>query len=202
MWSCDPETVAFSEGKATGPDGRTATIQEVAMYALYQDKIQPMATASHMSNDSPPPFAAQFAEVEVDTETGQVFVRKFVSAVDCGTVIHPRLAEGQVEGAVAQGMGYALFEEVLVDRAGKVLNPHFLDYKIATALDIPELVTFLVETDEPSGPYGAKAAGEVPIDGPAPAIVNAICDAVGIRAYRIPATPERVWRAMKDKRIS
>ncbi len=99
-------------------------------------------------------------------------------------------------------MGYALWEEVLVDRAGKVLNPHFLDYKIATALDMPELVTFLVETSEPSGPYGAKAAGEVPIDGPAPAIVNAICDAVGVRCYRIPATPERVWRAMKEQESS
>ncbi|MFH2051668.1 MAG: molybdopterin cofactor-binding domain-containing protein [bacterium] len=201
-WECDPRDLVFSEGSVTGPRGRSMTMQDVALFALYEAKIQPMATESHMSNESPPPFAAQFADVEVDTETGQVFVRKFVSAVDCGTVVHPRLAEGQVEGAVAQGLGYALWEEVLVDRAGKVLNPHFLDYKIATALDMPELVTFLVETSEPSGPYGAKAAGEVPIDGPAPAIVNAICDAVGVRCYRIPATPERVWRAMKEQESS
>ncbi|MGD9546243.1 MAG: xanthine dehydrogenase family protein molybdopterin-binding subunit [Candidatus Krumholzibacteriia bacterium] len=201
-WECDPGDLVFSEGRVTGPRGQSMTMQDVALFALYEAKIQPMATESHMSNESPPPFAAQFAEVEVDTETGQVFVRKFVSAVDCGTVVHPRMAEGQVEGAVAQGMGYALWEEVIVDRAGKVLNPHFLDYKIATALDMPELVTFLVETSEPSGPYGAKAAGEVPIDGPAPAIVNAICDAVGVRCYRIPATPERVWRAMKEQKSS
>ncbi|MBU2500545.1 molybdopterin-dependent oxidoreductase [bacterium] len=201
-WECDPGDLVFSEGSVTEPRGRSMTMQDVALFALYEAKIQPMATESHMSNESPPPFAAQFADVEVDTETGQVFVRKFVSAVDCGTVVHPRLAEGQVEGAVAQGLGYALWEEVLVDRAGKVLNPHFLDYKIATALDMPELVTFLVETSEPSGPYGAKAAGEVPIDGPAPAIVNAICDAVGVRCYRIPATPERVWRAMKEQESS
>jgi putative selenate reductase molybdopterin-binding subunit len=80
-----------------------------------------------------------------------------------------------------------------------VLNPTFLDYKIATALDVPEMRTILVETDEPSGPYGAKAAGEVPIDGPAPAIINAICDALeGVRIYQLPATSERVWRAVKN----
>jgi putative selenate reductase molybdopterin-binding subunit len=198
-WKCDPAQIVFADGTARGPGDRAMTMQEVALFALYEAKVQPMATASHMSNESPPPFAAQFADVEVDTETGQVFVRRFVSAVDCGTPVHPRLVEGQVEGAVAQALGYALFEEVLIDRGGKVLNPHFLDYKIATALDIPELTTILVETDEPTGPYGAKAAGEVPIDGPAPAVVNAICDAVGVRLYRIPATGERVWRAMREQ---
>ncbi len=198
-WECDPGDIVFADSKSTGPDGQTMTMAEVALFALYEAKIQPMATASHMSNESPPPFAAQFADVEVDPETGQVQVLKFVSAVDCGTVVHPRMAEGQIEGAVAQGLGYALFEEVLLDRSGKVLNPNFLDYKIASALDVPPLVTILVETDEPSGPHGAKAAGEVPSDGPAPAIVNAICDAVGVRNYRIPATPERVWRGIKEE---
>jgi putative selenate reductase molybdopterin-binding subunit len=197
-WECAPGDVVFADGWATAPDGRRLGMGEVAALALYDAKVQPAATASHMSNDSPPPFAAQFADVEVDVQTGEVHLRRFVSAVDCGTPIHPDLAEGQVEGAVAQGMGYALFEEVLVDGGGKVLNPNFLDYKIASALDMPEMVTILVATDEPSGPYGAKAAGEVPIDGPAPAIVNAICDAVGVRLYRIPATPERVWRQMKE----
>ena len=100
---------------------------------------------------------------------------------------------------MAQAMGYALFEEVLLDRTGKVLNPNFLDYKIASAIDMPEMVTILVPTDEPTGPFGAKAAGEVPIDGPAPAIVNAICDATGVRMYRIPATGERVWRGLKEE---
>ena len=197
-WECDPGDIVFADSVATGPAGQTKTMAEVALFALYEAKIQPMATASHMSNESPPPFAAQFADVEVDPETGQVEVLKIVSAVDIGTPIHPRLAEGQIEGAVAQALGYALFEEVLLDRSGKVLNPNFLDYKIASALDVPPLVSILVETDEPSGPHGAKAAGEVPIDGPAPAIINAICDAVGVRNYRIPATPERIWRGIKE----
>jgi len=198
-WECEPEAIIFSDGMVTGPEDQSMTIAEVALFALYEAKIQPMATASHMSDDSPPPFAAQFAEVEVDTETGQVHLRRIVSAVDCGTPIHPKLVEGQIEGAVAQGLGYALFEEVLLDRTGRVLNPNFLDYKIASSLDVPDMVTILVATDEPTGPYGAKAAGEVPIDGPAPAIVNAICDAVGVRMYRIPATAERVWRGLKEE---
>ncbi len=198
-WECDPADITLSAGQVTGPDGKCMTTAELALFALYDAKIQPMATASHMSDESPPPFAAQFADVEVDPETGQVYVRRFVSAVDCGTPVHPRLVEGQIEGAVAQALGYALMEEVLVDRAGKVLNPNFLDYKIPSALDMPEMTTILVETDEPSGPFGAKAAGEVPIDGPAPAIANAICDAVGIRMYRLPATSERVWRGLKEE---
>lgn len=197
-WDCGPEDITFSGGVVTDGGDRSWSMAELASHALYHTKMQPMATASHMSNESPPPFAAQFADVEVDVETGEVFLRKMVSAVDCGTPVHPDLAEGQVEGAVAQAIGYALFEEVLIDRAGRVKNANFLDYKIASALDMPEMVTILVPTDEPSGPFGAKAAGEVPIDGPAPAIVNAICDAVGSRPFRIPATPERVWRQIKE----
>lgn len=199
-WDCDADGIRFAAGRATAPTGDSMTLREVALHALYEAKIQPMATASHLSNESPPPFAAQFADVEVDPETGEVFVRKIVSAVDCGTVIHPRMTEGQIEGAVAQALGYALFEEVLVDAGGRVKNANFLDYKIASSLDVPPLETILVETDEPSGPFGAKAAGEVPIDGPAPAIINAVHDAIGVRPYRIPATPERVWRAIKESK--
>ena len=198
-WECAPEEVLFAAGAVNAGPGRSTTMAELASHALYHVKVQPMATASHMSNESPPPFAAQFADVEVDPETGEVFLRRFASAVDCGTPIHPALAEGQIEGAVAQAIGYALFEEVIVDGGGRVRNPNFLDYKIASALDMPEMITILVPTEEPSGPFGAKAAGEVPIDGPAPAIVNAICDAVGVRLFRIPATPERVWRQIKEE---
>ncbi|MBK8166746.1 MAG: molybdopterin-dependent oxidoreductase [bacterium] len=197
-WECTTTDVRFGEGQVSGPGGKAWTMAELASHALYQAKVQPMATASHLSNESPPPFAAQFADVEVDRETGEVFLRRFVSAVDCGTPVHPDLVLGQIEGAVAQAIGYGLFEEVIVDAAGRVRNPNFLDYKIASALDMPEMITILVPTEEPSGPFGAKAAGEVPIDGPAPAIVNAICDAVGVRIYRIPATPERVWRQIKE----
>ncbi len=199
-WDCGTAEVAFGGDRVTGPAGRSLTMAQLARHAFDVAKIQPGATASHGSNESPPPFAAQFADVEVDIETGQVFVRRVVSAVDCGTVIHPRLTEGQIEGAVAQALGYALCEEVLLDRQGRVLNPGFLDYKLPTAMDMPELVTILVPAHEPTGPFGAKATGEVPIDGPAPAIVNAVADAVGVRLFRLPATPERVWRALQEQR--
>jgi len=198
-WGCPPDSIVFANSRATAPDGHEMTMQDAALTALYEAKTQPAATASHLSNESPPPFAAQFADVEVDIETGEVFVRRFVSAVDCGTPINPQMTEGQIEGAVAQALGYALFEEVQLDDHGKVRNPNFLDYKLATAMDMPELVTLLVPAPEPTGPYGAKAAGEVPIDGPAPAIINAIADAVGVRITRLPATPERVWRALGEK---
>jgi putative selenate reductase molybdopterin-binding subunit len=197
-WGCEPQEIRFADDMVAGPEGQSMTSQDVALHALYVAKVQPAASASHMSNESPPPFAAQFADVEVDSETGQVFVRHFVSAVDVGTAVHPHLVEGQVEGAVAQALGYALMEEVLLDGRGCVLNPRFLDYKIPSAQDMPQMTTILVPTHEPSGPFGAKAAGEVPIDGPAPAIVNAIADAVGVRMYRIPATPERLWRALRE----
>jgi len=203
-WDCAPEAVVFGGDRIVGPDApdgapRSLTMGEAALVALYEAKTQPAATASHLASDSPPPFAAQFADVEVDIETGEVFVRRLVSAVDCGTPVNPQSAEGQIEGAVSQALGYALFEEVLLDERGRVRNPNFLDYKIATAMDMPEMVTILVPTHEPSGPFGAKAAGEVPIDGPAPAILNAIADATGLRLTQIPATPERVWRALREQ---
>jgi putative selenate reductase molybdopterin-binding subunit len=199
-WHCDPEQVEFDRDLVTGPVGQSLTMRELALHALYEAKVQPAATASHLSPESPPPFAAQFADVEVDLETGQIHVRRVVSAVDCGTLVHPRLAEGQVEGAVAQALGYAICEEVLLDRQGRVLNQGFLDYKIPGSLDMPEILTLFVQTDEPSGPFGAKAVGEVPIDGPAPAIINAVRDAIGLRMDRLPATSERVWRALSAHR--
>jgi putative selenate reductase molybdopterin-binding subunit len=172
---------------------------EVAMHAMYKDKIQIMDNASHFNTDSPPPFCAQFAEVEVDTETGRVRVLNFVTAVDCGVAVNPQQAEGQAEGATAQGLGYALTEEMLLDEKGRMINPTFLDYKMFSAKDMPKMTTILVTTDEPLGPYGAKSIAEVPINGPAPAVANAINNAIGIRFRKLPITAEQVWRALKDK---
>ncbi len=135
----------------------------------------------------------------MDTETGQVKVVKLVTAVDCGVAINPQLAEGQVEGAVTQGMGYALFEEMTFDEKGRLLNPNFADYKLFNAFDMPQLETILIETYEESGPYGAKSIGEGPINTPAPAIANAIYDAVGIRLCDLPMTAEKVLTALKKR---
>ena len=175
---------------------RRIGIGEVALEALYKEKTQIMDGASHFNTDSPPPFCATFAEVEVDTETGQVRVIHLATAVDPGTAINPMQAEGQVEGAVTQGLGYALTEELLLDEKGRPRNAGFLDYKIFSAKDMPRLTTILVNTDEPLGPYGAKSISEVPINGPAPAIANAIFHATGVRIRKLPIRPEDVLLAL------
>jgi len=180
----------------TGEPARRVTMSEVALQTLYKEKTQIMDGASHFNTDSPPPFCATFAEVEVDTQTGQVRVLHLATAVDAGTAINPMQAEGQVEGAVAQGLGYALTEELVLDDAGRPVNANFLDYKIFTAKDMPKLTTILVTTEEPLGPYGAKSVAEVPINGPAPAIANAIFHATGVRISKLPIRPEDVLRAL------
>jgi putative selenate reductase molybdopterin-binding subunit len=190
---------AGNEVFTAGADHRSATMTEIAMRALYQEKVQIMDGASHFNTDSPPPFCANFAEVEVDTGTGVVHVLHLATAVDPGTAVNPMQAEGQVEGAVTQGLGFALTEELLLDQAGRPLNPNFLDYKIFSAKDMPKLTTILVETDEPLGPFGAKSISEVPINGVAPAIANAIYNAVGVRIRKLPIRPEDVLRALAER---
>ncbi len=179
--------------------GRRASLSDIALHTLYAaDQFQIQAQASHTSPVSPPPFIAQFAEVEVDTRTGKIRVVRFVSAVDCGQAINPALAEGQVEGAVLNGISYALWETYLFNDSGRMMNPGFWDYKIFTAADMPDLVTIIVDSYEKTGPFGAKSVGEIAINGPAPAIANAIFDAVGVRICDTPITPEKVWRHMRE----
>ncbi len=120
----------------------------------------------------------------------------YVGAIDCGTAINPQLAEGQNDGAIANGISYALTEEYLFDRRGKCLNTDFNQYKIFSAADMPRIETILVPTWEPTGPYGAKSVSEIGINGPVPAIANAIYDAVGIRLTSAPFTAEKVLRAL------
>jgi putative selenate reductase molybdopterin-binding subunit len=153
-----------------------------------------------MSYDSPPPFAAVFVEVEVDVETGLVRVLKVVEAVDCGQVVNPSMAEGQVEGAAVQSLGYGLYERMPADASGRMQFRSFREYTVATANDVPEIVTILVPTHEPTGPFGAKAVAEIPINGPAPAIANAVFHATGARIRELPLTPDRVLRALQELR--
>ena len=143
-------------------------------------------------------FATQIAEVEVDTETGELEILKITAVHDCGKAINPLLTEGQVEGGVAMGVGYAVMEEMVVDH-GRVKNPQFTDYLVPTALDVPSIVTSLVERPEPTGPFGAKGIGEPSLLPTAPAIVNAIQDAVGIHIRELPATPEKILKALLEK---
>ncbi len=165
------------------------------LYATAQEQLQ--TSASHTSDVSPPPFLAQFAEVAVDPETGDIRVVHFASAVDCGTAINPRLAEGQVEGAALNGISWALAEQFLFSAGGRLTNARYGRYGMFTAADAPPMTTMLVASHEPTGPYGAKSVAEIAINGPAPAIANAIYDAVGVRLVDLPLTPERIYRAIR-----
>ena len=195
----DPEDLQLKDGCVLAPNGRKTTFSDVSRYSLYMvDQFQIQSCASHISETSPPPFSAHFVEVEVDRETGLVRVIKYVAAVDCGTAINPNLAEGQTEGAVLNGISYALTEELLFDDKGRPLNANWSTYKLFNSVDCPEIKTILVPTYEPSGPFGAKSVSEISINGALPAIANAIYDAVGVRLYTAPFTPDRVLAALES----
>src|SRR5436309_2031827 len=197
MLKANPETLTINDRVITAPNGQTVTVSQVALDSLHvENQQQIMATASWMSYNSPPPFAAQGAEVEVDTETGVVRVLKAISAVDAGRVVNPIMAEGQIEGGSTQALGYGVCEEMVYDQQGALLTTNLSDYRIFSAVDMPEMQSYLVETHDPFGPFGVKAIAEIPIDGMAPAVANAVADALGIRINQIPLTPERVLRAI------
>jgi CO/xanthine dehydrogenase Mo-binding subunit len=141
-------------------------------------------------------FCAQVADVEVDPETGQVTVHKIVTAHDVGTIYNPLGHQGQIDGAVIQGLGYALMEE-LQSEEGRISTLSLGDVKIPTTTDIPQLVTVLVSSEEGNGPYQGKAIGENPISPVAPAIANAVQDAVGVRIQDLPITAEKVLNALR-----
>lgn len=196
----EPSSIVLRDRKAIAPDGRELTLEQVALFATHtENQHQIMATASHMSYDSPPPFGCQAAEVEVDLDTGEVTVKRLVMAVDCGVAINPATASGQIEGGNMQACGYAHCEEMTYDANGSVHQRRLGQYRIYSAEETPALQSILIQTYEPSGPYGAKAVAEIPMDGVAPAITNAVHHATGVRFYQIPLTPERVWRGLKGK---
>jgi xanthine dehydrogenase molybdenum-binding subunit len=143
-------------------------------------------------------FGTQTVEVEVDPETGQIHVLKVVAAHETGTTINPLMAEGQIEGSVVQGIGFALMEQ-LVCEEGKVVNDRFLDYKICNIGDIPEIKAICIESEGTNGPFGAKGIGEPGLVPTAPAIANAVYEAIGVRFYELPLTRERVLAALKQK---
>ena len=185
---------------AIAPDGRSIPLSEIAIDSLHRNnQEQIMGVGSYVSPASPPPFAAQFAEVTVDTETGAVTVNQLVMAVDSGTIINPQTASGQIEGGMTQALGYAVCEEMRYDELGRARERDLRDYHIFRADEMPTLKVIFVETFEPSHPFGVKAVAEIPMDGVAPAVGNAIRDALGVEIDSIPITPEKVWRALSGQ---
>jgi putative selenate reductase molybdopterin-binding subunit len=198
MLEAPPEEIMLADRRAWAADGRSVTLADVALDSLHHGgQHQIMAVGSYVSPDSPPPFAAQYAQVAVDGETGQVTVEKLVMVLDCGMIVNPVTASGQVEGGMTQALGYAVCEEMVFDDEGRLVNPRFGDYRIFAADEMPELQVRFIQTYEPTHPFGVKAVAEIPLDGVAPAVANAVLDAVGVHVRVIPLTPERVWRALQ-----
>ncbi len=195
----EADQIKLSNRRAEAPDGRFVTLFDLAHNALHHnDQEQIMAVASYMSPSSPPPFAAQFAEVTVDVETGQVTVDRLLMAVDGGVIVNPVTAAGQIEGGMAQALGYAVCEEMRYDADGRARETDLRDYHIFRADEMPRMEVLFIETYEPSHPFGVKAVAEIPLDGVAPAVGNAILDACGANVDQNPATPERIWRALQS----
>ena len=197
-----------------GLDGffeRSISIAEAAHYSesvkgipvIAADSNTPIVTSIDKETGRGMPFqtwafATQIAEVEVDIDTGEVDVLKVTAVHDCGKMINPMMVEGQIEGGIVMGQGYALMEELILDpKTAKVLNDSFVDYIIPTAVDAPqEIAIDIVEQGDRFGPYGAKGIGEPTQLPTAPAIINAIYDAIGVRIYDLPATPEKILKAL------
>jgi len=195
----NPEDIALIDRQAIAPDGSRISLSEIGHDAFHRvDQEQIMGIGSYVSPVAPPPFAAQFAEVTVDIETGQVVVDKLVMAVDSGVIVNPITASGQIEGGMTQALGYAVCEEMVYDQAGRARERNLKDYHIFQAHEMPELTTLFIETFEPSHPFGVKAVAEIPIDGVAPAVGNAVFDACGVNVDDNPITPEKAWRAIQQ----
>ena len=191
-----PESLKISNGVIAVPGERSVTIGQIATYALYQEGRQLMTTSAWRIGATPATFAAQGVEVEVDTETGAVRVLNVVNAIDVGRALNPALIENQIHGSVVRALGAALSEELFYDQKGALLTTNLSDYRVFAAPDMPTVQVHLVETDDPFGPFGAKSAASIAFYGIAPAIANAIADALGIRMRQAPFSPERILRAI------
>ena len=201
-----PEKLDVKEGRVyvKSDPGKMVDVAEISNDAIYDygtDGRHITATGTHQSLTHCPNFQGGFAEIDVDIETGVIKVLRFVMAHDIGRAINPQNVEGSLEGGAAQGFGYALSEDLIIDKkTGQVLTDSFATYKMPSTLDMPDIEIILVEEPAPTGPFGAKGVGEPGMTNVAPAIANALYDAAGIRIHSLPMTPEKVLEALKAKK--
>ena len=196
------DEVEFDGIMITRKDGKgSISLADLATGLYYHaNQKQLVASDSYVGHKSPPPYMAGFAEVEVDLETGKIDLLNYAAVVDCGTTINPHLARIQVEGGLVQGIGMAMYEEVKYSDKGKLLSNNLMFYHIPTRKDIHQMMVEFAESYEPTGPYGAKSVGEIGIDTPPAAIANAVYNATGIRIKDLPVTPEKILKALKNKK--
>jgi CO/xanthine dehydrogenase Mo-binding subunit len=197
LWDVPADTVSFHQGVfATSEDAdRRLAFAELA--AQLSETGGPVTGVGNVDvQEWGVAFGTHIVDVEVDPETGQVTILRYTAVQDVGKAIHPGHVEGQMQGGVVQGIGWALYEGYVYDQDGQLLNPTFLDYKLPTALDVPPIETVIVEVPYPKHPFGARGAGEIPIVPPPAAIANAIYRAVGVRMDELPMTPARILEKM------
>lgn len=204
LLGCDKEQVSFDgtevrveEGEN---EGKTISLSDIATASMNGNSIELQATVTHSSEISPPPYMVGAAEIEVDTETGEVTLLDYAAAVDCGTPINPNLTRVQAEGGIAQGIGMTLTESVTYDDRGYPMENSLFQYKIPARVDIGKIRVEFENSYEGEGPFGAKSIGEVVINTPLPAISDAIRNAVGKRFYELPITPEKIAMAAMEKK--
>jgi CO/xanthine dehydrogenase Mo-binding subunit len=195
LLGCEKEDLIFTPEGISRADGKAGvTLKDIANKSMKGSNENIQVTASHSSPVSPPPFMAGMVELEVDKETGEVKLIDYVAVVDCGTYINSALAQVQVEGGLAQGIGMALYEDVTRDAKGKILQDSFMQYKIPSRVDMPAIRVAFENSYEETGPYGAKSIGEVVINTPCPAIAHAIYHATGVWHRELPITAEKVLK--------
>ena len=204
LLGCDKAQVSF-DGKEVRVEegenaGKTISLSDIATASMNGNSIELQATVTHSSEISPPPYMVGAAEIEVDTETGEVTLLDYAAAVDCGTPINPNLTRVQAEGGIAQGIGMTLTESVTYDDRGYPMENSLFQYKIPARVDIGKIRVEFENSYEGEGPFGAKSIGEVVINTPLPAISDAIRNAVGKRFYELPITPEKIAMAAMEQK--
>ena len=204
LLGCDKEQVSFDGREVRVEEGenagKTINLSDIATASMNGNSIELQATVTHSSEISPPPYMVGAAEIEVDTETGEVTLLDYAAAVDCGTPINPNLTRVQAEGGIAQGIGMTLTESVTYDDRGYPMENSLFQYKIPARVDIGKIRVEFENSYEGEGPFGAKSIGEVVINTPLPAISDAIRNAVGKRFYELPITPEKIAMAALEKK--
>lgn len=204
LLGCDKEQVSFDGREVRVEEGenagKTINLSDIATASMNGNSIELQATVTHSSEISPPPYMVGAAEIEVDTETGEVTLLDYAAAVDCGTPINPNLTRVQAEGGIAQGIGMTLTESVTYDDRGYPMENSLFQYKIPARVDIGKIRVEFENSYEGEGPFGAKSIGEVVINTPLPAISDAIRNAVGKRFYELPITPEKIAMAALERK--
>ena len=200
VWKVDKDQVSLADGEisTTNGDSRTTTIKELAA-DLSQKGIDIGTRQTVTPQNHGGAYATHIVDVELDPETGKVTILRYTAVQDAGRAIHPSYVEGQMQGGVVQGIGWALNEEYFYNEAGHLMNSSFLDYRMPTSLDLPMIETIIVEVPNPGHPYGVRGVGEVPIVPPQAAVSNAIARAVGVRLGDLPMSPQRVVKALSAK---